>query len=145
MIYFLAFTVLFSVIGFLYLKVNIISLILILSLVPFLIYANSRKSKELNSIFLNQIFAYILAVFMSLKWQEFSRLNLYIYLLSSSSYLRILYVITKRKFLRFVFWLPVGYVVGDIFYLRFKNPYLFVLGFLIVILIGFRDLKTREE
>ncbi|MDN5338230.1 MAG: hypothetical protein PWQ20_1300, partial [Thermotogaceae bacterium] len=142
MIYFLAFTVLFSVIGFLYLKVNIISLILILSLVPFLIYANSRKSKELNSIFLNQIFAYILAVFMSLKWQEFNRLNLYIYLLSSSSYLRVLYVITKRKFLRFVFWLPVGYVVGDIFYLRFKNPYLFVLGFLIVILIGFRDLKT---
>ncbi|MCD6545946.1 MAG: hypothetical protein J7K69_04755 [Thermotogae bacterium] len=145
MIYFVALTILFAILGFLYLNVNIISLILILAMIPFVIYFSREDSKELNTIFLNQSFAYILAFFMSLKWKEFDRVNLYIYFLSLSSYLRIVYLFSRKKLFKFFFWFPIGYVVGDIFYLKFNNPYLFFLGFLLVILIGIRDQKLGRS
>lgn len=141
MIYFVALTVLFGIIGFLYLGMNIFSLVLILGILPFVVYFSKRQERNLNPIFLNQFFSYILAVFMSLKWNEPNKVNLYIYLLSCASYLRIIYMFSKIKMLKLFFWLPIGYVIGDIFYLRSKNNYLFLLGFLLVVLIGLKDIR----
>jgi len=145
MIYFVVLTILFSILGVLYLNVNILSLVLIVGIIPFTIYFYGKQSKNLGTIFLNQLFSYILAIFMSLKWNEPDKVNIYIYLLSCASYLRVMYMLLKAKIFRFFFWIPISYVVGDIFYLRFKNIYLFLLGFSLVVLIGLRDLKIREE
>ena len=126
---------------------NIPMWLFFLSLTPLPLIYLSRKRSMLrisNSISANQIFLCALIPIMLLRWNDMDRTTIYTISFVISSYTKSIFIIFRNRFILFLSWLPICYVIFDLLDLRFENKFYGILGVIFVLFIAFRDLSIGE-